>query len=297
MSWDVAPVAASIIAIGRLPVEAQAAIAGTGGRHADTLEWDAIEELAFGASLVVAALPGDIGHGLLEHFATVLDEAGLNAVVAFEAEALDAVAAVLMGPRVTLLCNPSRSDWATALALAAYRAEALHASVREGGDDAERLRRMNEEVARIAALLAGLVGGAAEPGDTVDERRRGYGGEPIARVTIDAAEIRRVIRARRLRTQFFPAQLMEDPGWDMLLDLFAAELEGAQVSVSSLCIAAGVPPTTALRWIARMADAGLLVRMPDAEDRRRAFLALSAAAGEAMRDYAAAAKRAGLPIV
>ena len=46
-----------------------------------------------------------------------------------------------------------------------------------------------------------------------------------------------------------------------------------------------------------MEDAGLLVRMPDAEDRRRAFLALSARAGEAMRGYAAVAKRAGLPVV
>ena len=43
----------------------------------------------------------------------------------------------------------------------------------------------------------------------------------------------------------------------VLLDLFAAELEGNRVSVSSLCIAAGVAPTTALRWIARMTDMGL----------------------------------------
>ncbi|MGJ3628472.1 hypothetical protein AB5I41_18845 [Sphingomonas sp. MMS24-JH45] len=40
----------------------------------------------------------------------------------------------------------------------------------------------------------------------------------------------------------------------MLLDLFAAELERARVSVSSLCIAAAVAPTTALRWIGRMAS-------------------------------------------
>ena len=59
----------------------------------------------------------------------------------------------------------------------------------------------------------------------------------------------------------------------MLLDLYAAELEGAQVSVSSLCIAAAVAPTTALRWIGRMTEAGLFVRQPDPFDRRRAFLA------------------------
>jgi hypothetical protein len=40
--------------------------------------------------------------------------------------------------------------------------------------------------------------------------------------------------------------LFADPGWDILLDLYAARQEGKQVSVSSLCIAAAVPPTTAL---------------------------------------------------
>ncbi len=53
-----------------------------------------------------------------------------------------------------------------------------------------------------------------------------------------ARDVREVIRARRLRDQFFERGLFEDPAWDMLLDLFAAELEQTQVSVSSLCIAA-----------------------------------------------------------
>ena len=116
-------------------------------------------------------------------------------------------------------------------------------------------------------------------------------------MTVDPAEIRRVIRARRLRAHFFDGRLLEDPGWDMLLDLFAAELERSQVSVSSLCIAAGVAPTTALRWISRMVDAGLLARVADPGDRRRAFLVLGAPASEAMRRYVAAVRRAGLPLV
>jgi hypothetical protein len=171
------------------------------------------------------------------------------------------------------------------------------AGVREGGDEAERLRRLHEEVARIAAELANL---AAEspPGTSgsVDDRRTRYAAGPAGGEPIDPAEIRRAIRGRRLRGQFFPARLLEDPGWDMLLDLFAAELEEAHVSVSSLCIASGVAPTTALRWISRMADAGLMMRLPDAGDRRRAFLALSPAASEGMRGYVAAARRAGLPV-
>ncbi|MFX4925881.1 hypothetical protein ABTC31_20055, partial [Acinetobacter baumannii] len=83
-----------------------------------------------------------------------------------------------------------------------------------------------------------------------------------------AAEVRRIIRGRRLRDQFLGDGLFEDPAWDILLDLYAAHLEGTQVSVSSLCIAASVPPTTALRWIGRMSDLGMLERRPDPFDRR-----------------------------
>jgi DNA-binding MarR family transcriptional regulator len=114
---------------------------------------------------------------------------------------------------------------------------------------------------------------------------------------VDAKDVRDAIRSRRMRDQFFePAGLFEDPAWDMLLDLFAAHLEGARVSVSSLCIAAAVAPTTALRWIGRMTGAGLFVRTPDPEDRRRAFIDLSDGAIAAIRDYCTAAKRQGLPI-
>ncbi|RYD47218.1 MAG: hypothetical protein EOP60_17830, partial [Sphingomonadales bacterium] len=113
----------------------------------------------------------------------------------------------------------------------------------------------------------------------------------------NAQEIRTVIRSRRLRAQFFQDELFADPAWDMLLDLFAAGLERRQVSVSSLCIAAAVPPTTALRWIGTMHDAGLFERHADPSDRRRAYIGLSAKGLEGMRAYVSAAKRAGLGLV
>lgn len=94
-------------------------------------------------------------------------------------------------------------------------------------------------------------------------------GKDVPEVT--ARDVRAVIRARRMRDQFFTGELFADPAWDMLLDLFASELEGRRVSVSSLCIAAAVPPTTALRWIGAMHDAGLFERQADPNDRRRAY--------------------------
>jgi hypothetical protein len=295
LNWP-APSAAgpAIIAAGSLPAEAEAAIAAAGGRIIGSLDWDAIDGLQPGA-LVIAAVPDDIGHGALEQLGDLIAASGTAAVIAFGGDALDAVATVLMGPRVQLLCDPTPADWAMALAVAAIGTGGAPSGVREGGDD-ERLRRLNAEVARIAGLLTALVEGSADASAAVEDRLQGFAAEPPD-VTVDPAEIRRVIRARRLRAHFFDGRLLEDPGWDMLLDLFAAELERSQVSVSSLCIAAGVAPTTALRWISRMVDAGLLARVADPGDRRRAFLVLAASASEAMRRYVAAVRRAGLPLV
>src|SRR3546814_5849017 len=59
----------------------------------------------------------------------------------------------------------------------------------------------------------------------------------------EGARVRALIRARRMRDQFFRSELFADPAWDMLLDLMAARLEHKRVSVSSLCIAAAVPVT------------------------------------------------------
>lgn len=97
--------------------------------------------------------------------------------------------------------------------------------------------------------------------------------------------VRRIIHQRQLRTRFFPGDMFADPAWDMLLDLTAATAEGTRVSVTSLCIASGVPPTTALRWIAQMTEAGLVQRLEDHTDKRRAFIGLSDASISSMARY------------
>jgi len=88
-----------------------------------------------------------------------------------------------------------------------------------------------------------------------------------------AAElVRSLIRARRMREEYLGHDLFADPAWDMLLDLYAARLEKRRVSVSSLCVASAVPPTTALRWIALLESKGHVTRSSDDGDRRRIFV-------------------------
>ena len=135
----------------------------------------------------------------------------------------------------------------------------------------EVLARLDQADGTTAALPGEL---ALAPGGASDQR-------PWARATDDRAAlpdprlVRRIIRQRQLRARYFPGNLFADPVWDMLLDLTAAAAEHSRISVTSLCLASGVPPSTALRWIAQMAEAGLVQRQEDNTDRRRAFIVLT----------------------
>lgn len=80
---------------------------------------------------------------------------------------------------------------------------------------------------------------------------------------------------RRRRDFHFGQSLFFDPAWDILLELYAAELTGRRVSVSSAGLASSVPATTALRWIKQLEDSAFIRREADADDRRRVYLRLS----------------------
>jgi hypothetical protein len=221
------------------------------------------------------------------------------AVLTAAAEAqIDLVATHLLGGGRRLLCGASTTERAGALIEMRLNGRPhLNDSTHEA--ETSRLQRLNEEVARIADTLARLTRGedvAARGASPVRAPAMDYRGPDEGDGKVSAAEVRSAIRARRMRAQFFAGELFADPAWDMLLDLFAAELENRQVSVSSLCIAAAVPPTTALRWIGTLHDAGLFERQADPSDRRRAYIGLSAKGLEGMRSYASAVKRAGLQL-
>jgi len=81
---------------------------------------------------------------------------------------------------------------------------------------------------------------------------------------------------RRLRSKLFEdPQLFGEPAWDMLLDIALAESKGVRLSVTSVCIGACVPSTTALRWLNILEGRGLIRREDDFEDCRRSFVRLT----------------------
>jgi DNA-binding MarR family transcriptional regulator len=145
-------------------------------------------------------------------------------------------------------------------------------------DDMRRLLELSEEVTRIAAALADLsMGLTAAPGSR--------GTAKTAGTDISAAPVDRIRHARRARARSLPEQLFAEPAWDMLLDLLRCELRGRRLSTSDLCLAAGVPGTTALRWIGALVRKGLLIREPDRRDGRRVFILLAPDASAALRRY------------
>ena len=107
--------------------------------------------------------------------------------------------------------------------------------------------------------------------------------------------IRRILRERTRRTQHLKASLFGEPAWDMLLELYASEIEQRRISVTSLCLASGVPATTALRWISALEREGLIQKRSDPLDGRRAHVSLSTKGLNAMFAYFRAAAFESVP--
>jgi CheY-like chemotaxis protein len=162
----------------------------------------------------------------------------------------------------------SKPIGAAALLAAVHRAAAIAANLRRevdggaGGGARPALPRLRPAPPRSSRAIAATPSGA--PGSL----GRDFPAELAAR-------LRRCMRFERARAELFGRDMVAAPAWDMLLDLLNAQLRGERVSVSSLCVASGGPPTTALRRIADLQAAGLLTRTPDPKDRRRVYVDLT----------------------
>jgi hypothetical protein len=202
------------------------------------------------------------------------------AVISASTPLLDPVAALIEDEAVELIVGARDAERAAALAIATARRDLpLQASDVAADNNAERLRQLSEEVSRIASTLARLSAGPGSPPRALEPAASGDA-PPLA-----AETVRNVIRARRLRARYFPEELFADPAWDMLLDLLQAEIAQLRVPVSSLCIAAAVPATTALRWLKTLVSRGVFVRRADPRDGRRVFVELAPQTSQSLRRY------------
>lgn len=234
---------------------------------------------------------------LLVQVETQAIQTGMSVVIVAGWHSVDLAYACLRNPHSQLLCDPDQVELAAAL-VAAVKGRPTYDSVHEMDHDGSRIQQLSDEIGRLARTLDALMQRksgqpAFDAGQALADSAPLYARRLPAALTeesdamdelsaITAAQVRDLLRARRIRSDFLPGDLFADPAWDMLLDLLASQLERDQVSVSSLCIAAGVPPTTALRWLRTLTDKGLVIRHADPHDGRRVFISLAQDTADAL---------------
>ena len=267
--------------VGSAREQAKRALIREGWRVPTAFSLGETPQVSRSASLVWVELDGSVDGNAVEHLARVNRDAAAGhytAVVAAGEDWIDLVATRITSSDVQLLVDPSPAERITAIALTSALIPAKRVQEASPERTEARLKQLSDEVNRIASALARL-------SNTPVSEETAKPVEPGDGPAISAETIRSVIRARRLRDQFMPADLFADPAWDIMLDLLQAEIIQHRVPVSSLCIAAAVPPTTALRWIRTMTDRELLLRRDDPHDARRIFIELAPVTSAALRNF------------
>ena len=125
---------------------------------------------------------------------------------------------------------------------------------------------------------------------TDDAKASAYFAVDKATLTLAVAEY----NGRRKRSDFIPSDLLAEPAWDILLDLFISKAQGKRTMVSNACRATAVPDSTALRWLATLRARGLIERKVHEHDKRIDFVFLSESAELAMKNWLG--YRAALPV-
>lgn len=222
--------------------------------------------------------------------AQYLDSHDSEALVWSDLDAIDTAYGSLPTSKCHFLVDTG--DWQAVAILTGVGRRLKTYRVHDGDRQRETvaLHRISSELADFARTLARIAEQDEGSSSVVRDKPVGFRPAPhgLKNSLVESPkrpDVRSIIKLRRMRDRFFDPLLFADPGWDILLDLYAAHEEGKAVSVSSLCIAAAVPPTTALRWITNMTASGLLVRVQDPGDARRVFIELSPQARQQMDAY------------
>ena len=90
---------------------------------------------------------------------------------------------------------------------------------------------------------------------------------------------------RERRDVFFGGTLISETGWQMLIALVQSDAACHCMTVSNICRASHAPATTALRWLERLVEFGLVRRDHSPSDARVVFVQLEPRAKAAIYAY------------
>ena len=107
-------------------------------------------------------------------------------------------------------------------------------------------------------------------------------------IEITGVAVRSIIDSRRLRDDMLGPGI-GDAGWALLLEVFAARLEGRRPGITRLIDMAELAPATAHRWIEVLTKRGFLVRRADPARAHAVLIDLTEEAADRLRAYLKAA--------
>jgi hypothetical protein len=92
------------------------------------------------------------------------------------------------------------------------------------------------------------------------------GGDPL---TLTEDHIQSVLSVRRARARIFGENLFSDPAWDMILELYAANLSGRSLPLRELAVTTETPVSTTARWASILEEIGLIETTKTAQEHVR----------------------------
>ena len=105
-------------------------------------------------------------------------------------------------------------------------------------------------------------------------------------VQITEDHILSILIARRARHSEFGPDLFSEPAWDVLLELHAAALGARKLSLADLARAIDTPESTTARWVAVLADRGLVSSDDDMAQPGRRWISLTPEGASKMKRLA-----------
>jgi DNA-binding MarR family transcriptional regulator len=157
---------------------------------------------------------------------------------------------------------------------------------RETGPDKlvdDELRELVDRITRdVRHLSEGFCSAIDAQRHVADEHR--VESDSCARTNLQM-DVRRARNLRNLRRRLFGSENSCGPAWDVLLHLFESHACQRRDTIGKVCDGATIPCTTAIRWISRLEEQGLVGLRDDPLDRRRRFVELTSAGAELMSKY------------
>ena len=156
----------------------------------------------------------------------------------------------------------------------------------EAKDGLKTITLTEHDIEAAAHLLHLLVGAEEDRGREITTLVRGN----VHRIS-DHERSALVERARQIyvnrsrRSLVFKSAMFGEAAWDMLLALYVTDQSGARHTVSGLVSLAGVPPTTALRWLDFLEKEQLVGRRPKPSDGRVSLIELTDKARDLLDTY------------